>query len=48
MAHVSAIIPWEEGKEEDFKELREGLEKLRTGQALGKENSDSEDSNASD
>ena len=32
MAHVSATIPWEEGKEEDFKELREGLEKIRAGE----------------
>ena len=50
MAHVSAIIPWEEGKEEDFKELREGLEKLRAGDVLGEDisDSDSEDSNACD
>eukprot|EP00090_Calanus_glacialis_P035310 TRINITY_DN6029_c0_g1_i3.p1 TRINITY_DN6029_c0_g1~~TRINITY_DN6029_c0_g1_i3.p1 ORF type:complete len:242 (+),score=96.44 TRINITY_DN6029_c0_g1_i3:46-771(+) len=44
MAHVSATIPWEEGKEEDFKELREGLEKLRAGEELVKDRSDSEDS----
>ena len=42
MAHVSAIIPWEEGKEEDFKELREGLEKLRAGDDLAKHSSDSD------
>ena len=39
MAHVSATIPWEEGKEEDFVELREGLEKLRTGEILARESS---------
>ena len=35
MSHVSATIPWEEGTEEDFKELREGLEALRMGMLLG-------------
>ena len=35
MSHVSATIPWEEGSEEDFKELREGLEALRRGMLLG-------------
>jgi len=29
MSHVSATIPWQEGTEEDFKELREGLERLK-------------------
>ena len=48
MAHVSATIPWEEGEEEDFKELREGLEKLRAGEELVKDSSDSEDSNTCD
>ena len=44
MAHVSATIPWEEGKEEDFKELREGLEKIRAGEKLPKDSSsESED-----
>ena len=34
-SRVSATIPWEEGSEEDFKELREGLEALRRGMLLG-------------
>ena len=29
MSKVSATIPWLEGSEEDFKELREGLERMR-------------------
>jgi len=45
MAHVTATIPWEEGGEEDFKDLREGLEKLRaSGDIVAQDNSDSEDS----
>jgi hypothetical protein len=44
MAHVTATIPWEEGKEEDFKDLREGLEKLRAGGEIVRDSSDSEDS----
>jgi len=35
MSAVSATIPWQEGKEEDFAELREGLRKLREGELLG-------------
>ena len=48
MAHVSATIPWEEGKEEDFKELREGLEKLRAGEDLAKDSSDSDSEDNAD
>eukprot|EP00092_Neocalanus_flemingeri_P021694 GFUD01023532.1.p1 GENE.GFUD01023532.1~~GFUD01023532.1.p1 ORF type:complete len:228 (+),score=92.24 GFUD01023532.1:38-721(+) len=43
MAHVTATIPWEEGQEEDFKDLREGLEKLRSGEMLAANSSDSEE-----
>ena len=31
---VSATIPWQEGREEDFSELREGLRRLREGEEL--------------
>ena len=48
MAHVSATIPWEEGKEEDFKELREELEKLRAGEDLAKDSSDSDSEDNAD
>ena len=40
---VSATIPWQEGREEDFSELREGLRRLREGEELEAESdSDSE------
>ena len=40
---VSATIPWQEGREEDFSELREGLRRLREGETLEAESeSDSE------
>ena len=38
---VSATIPWQEGQEEDFSELRDGLRRLREGETLEAE-SDSE------
>jgi len=47
-SHVSATVPWEEGTDEDFKELREGLERMRRGEVSvrveggSEENSDSE------
>ena len=41
-SRVSATIPWEEGTEEDFKELREGLEALRRGMLLGGGGGDTE------
>lgn len=44
MSKVSATIPWLEGTEEDFKELREGLERMRQmGITPGHGDSDSED-----
>ena len=49
MAHVTATIPWEEGREEDFNDLREGLEKLKCGEKFGKDSdSSSEDSDGGD
>ena len=53
-SHVSASVTWQEGKEEDFKELREGLEKMRSGAvtvkeaAGGDQSSDSSDSQLED
>ena len=41
---VSATIPWQEGREEDFADLREGLRRLRAGEALGGEGSSEESS----
>ena len=34
MAHVSATVGWQEGKEEDFADLRAGLARLRAGEVL--------------
>ena len=49
MAHVTATIPWEEGREEDFNDLREGLEKLKCGEKFAKDSdSSSEDSDGGD
>eukprot|EP00092_Neocalanus_flemingeri_P087592 GFUD01110565.1.p1 GENE.GFUD01110565.1~~GFUD01110565.1.p1 ORF type:complete len:194 (+),score=72.65 GFUD01110565.1:53-634(+) len=42
MAHVAATIPWEEGQEEDLKDLRKGLEKQRSGDNIVNDSSDSE------
>lgn len=42
MSHVSATIPWQEGTEEDFKDLHEGLARLR--QSGGVTNNDDDDS----
>jgi len=41
MSHVSATIPWQEGTEEDFKELREGLERLKQSGMKNTMNGDS-------
>ena len=48
-SHVSATIPWQEGTEEDFKDLREQLEKLRSlaPEYLG-DSSDGEDDSSDD
>ena len=45
-SHVSATIPWQEGTEEDFKDLREQLEKLRSlaPEYLGDSNDGEDDS----
>ena len=46
MAHVSATIPWLEGKDEDFRDLREGLEKMKAGEVIkscSESSSDSDD-----
>ena len=49
MSKVSATIPWLEGTEEDFKELREGLERMRQmGITPGLGDSDSEDDSEDD
>ena len=45
-SQVSATVPWQEGEEEDFKELREGLEKIRSGAVRVR--GDSEDSDSED
>ena len=44
MALVTATILSEEGTEEDFKELTEGLKTLRVDQELGNNTSDCDDS----
>ena len=49
MSKVSATIPWLEGTEEDFKELREGLERMRQlGITPGLGDTDSEDDTEDD
>ena len=48
MSHVSATIPWQEGTEDDFKELREGLEKMKQGGTFVNTNDDSDDEDDSD
>jgi len=45
MAHVNMEVPWLEGEEGDFKELREGLAKLKKGEILNKEDSESSSEN---
>ena len=42
MSHVSATIPWQEGTDEDFKELREGLEKMKQDGVVTNTNDDSD------
>lgn len=49
LSAVSATIPWEEGKEEDFADLREGLRKIREGELIERLNdSDTEGNSDSD
>ena len=49
MSKVSATIPWLEGTEEDFKELREGLERMRQmGITPGLGDTDSEEDSEDD